>query len=136
MLRWRLGGAALAAALACILAAGQAAACARPSGWTGGERIAGELWTAWWRSEPAPIPVSAHFSIRFHLCGPPVDRVAVRGWMPVHRHGMNYRPLVALDDLSGTAEGLLFHMPGRWQLILDVRGAAGREKLIAETVLE
>ena len=37
---------------------------------------------------------------------------------------------------SGTAEGLMFHMPGRWQLILDVRGAAGREKLTAETVLE
>ena len=30
----------------------------------------------------------------------------------------------------------MLHMPGRWQLILDVRGAAGREKLIAEAVLE
>ena len=56
--------------------------------------------------------------------------------MPVHRHGMNYHPTVTLEGLSGTAEGLLFHMPGRWQLILDVRGATGREKLIAETVLE
>ena len=136
MARWRLGGPALAAALAFILAAGQAAACAHPSGWTGGERIAGERWTAWWRSEPAPIPVGEHFSVRFLLCGPPVDRVAVRGWMPVHRHGMNYRPAVTLNGLSGTAEGLLFHMPGRWELILDVRGAAGREKLTAETVLE
>ena len=136
MARWRLGGPALAAALALALAAGQAAACARPHGWTGGARIAGELWTAWWRSKPASVPVSEHFSIRFHLCGPPVDRVRVRGWMPDHRHGMNYRPAVTLSGLSGTAEGLLFHMPGRWHLILDVRGPAGREKLIAETVLE
>ena len=30
----------------------------------------------------------------------------------------------------------MFHMPGRWQLILDVHGAAGREKLTAEKVLE
>ena len=133
MTRWRLGGPALAAALAFVLAAGQAAACTRPQSWTGGERIDGKLWTAWWRSKPAAIPIGAHFSIGFHLCGPPVDRVGVRGWMPDHRHGMNYQPAVTLNGLSGTAEGLLFHMPGRWQLILDVRGAAGREKLIAET---
>jgi len=133
---WRLGGPALAAALALVLASGAAADCPRPQGWTGGARIAGELWTAWWRSEPAVIPVSAHFSIRFHLCGPPVGRVRVRGWMPDHRHGMNYRPAVTLNGSSGTAEGLLFHMPGRWELILDVRGAVGREKLTAETVLE
>ena len=136
MARRRLGGPALAAALAFVLAAGEASACARPEGWPGGAAIAGKLWTAWWRPEPAPIAVGAHFSVRFHLCGPPVGRVAVRGWMPDHRHGMNYRPAVTLDGLAGTAEGLLFHMPGRWQLILDVRGAAGREKLVAETVPE
>ncbi len=136
MVRRGLCGPALAAALALVLAAGEAAACPRPAGWAGGARIVGELWTAWWRSEPAAIPVGGHFSIRFRLCGPPVGRVRVRGWMPDHRHGMNYRPAVTLDGLSGTAEGLMFHMPGRWQLILDVRGAAGREKLTAETVLE
>ena len=136
MARWRPLGLALAAAIAPLLAAGQAAGCDRPQGWTGGAKIAGELWTVWWRSEPAAIPVGAHFSIRFHLCGPPVGRVGVRGWMPAHRHGMNYRPGVTLDGSSGTAEGLMFHMPGRWRLILDVRGAAGREKLTAETVLE
>ena len=136
MARWRLSGAALAAALALVLAAGQAVACDRPQGWTGATKIAGERWTAWWRSEPAAIPVGAHFSVRFQLCGPPVDRVKVRGWMPDHRHGMNYRPGVTLNGLSGTAEGLMFHMPGRWQLILDVRGKAGRERLTAEAVLE
>ena len=136
MAGWRLAGPALAAALALLLAADPSAACAPPQGWTGGARIAGELWTAWWRSEPASVPVSEHFSVHFHLCGPPVDRVRVRGWMPDHRHGMNYRPAVTLNGLSGTAEGLLFHMPGRWELILDVRGPAGREKLIAETVLK
>ena len=136
MARRHLRGPVLAAALALVLGAGQAAACERPQGWTGGARIAGKLWTAWWRSEPASVPVGAHFSIRFHLCGPPVDRVGVRGWMSDHRHGMNYRPAVTLNGLSGTAEGLLFHMPGRWQLILDVHGAAGREQLVAETVPE
>ena len=136
MARRRFGGAVPAAALALVLGVGQAAACERPQGWTGGARIDGEPWSVWWRSEPDTIPIGAHFSIRFHLCGPPVDRVAVRGWMPDHRHGMNYRPAVTMNGLSGTAEGLLFHMPGRWQLIVDVRGAAGRGKLTAETVPE
>ncbi|MCY3753362.1 MAG: hypothetical protein OXG99_04645 [Alphaproteobacteria bacterium] len=136
MARRRFGGPVLAAALALGLAADRANACDAPRDWSSGARLAGTLWTAWWRSEPAPIPVGEHFSIRFHLCGPPVGRVRVRGWMPDHRHGMNYRPTVTLNGLSGTAEGLLFHMPGRWRLILDIRGAAGRETLTAETVLE
>ena len=103
--RWRLGGAALAAVLALVLAAGEAAACARPQGWTGAARIDGERWSAWWRSEPAAIPLGAHFSIRFRLCGPPVGRVGVRGWMPDHRHGMNYRPAVTLNGPSGKGRG-------------------------------
>ena len=138
----RHGRPALAAAFALLLAfalppaASQAAACTRPADWTGGTRTAGEVWTAWWRPEPAPIKVSAHFSIRFHLCGPPVSRVRVRGWMPDHRHGMNYRPVVTLNGRSGTVDGLLFHMPGLWQLILGIRGETARETLIAETVLQ
>ena len=119
-----------------LLAAGDGVACERPQGWTGGLKIAGNSWTMWWRPVPATIPVGAHFSLRFRLCGPPVRRVRVRGWMPDHRHGMNYRPGIVLNGLSGLAEGLLFHMPGRWQIILDVAGPTGRETLIAETMLE
>ena len=129
-------GLTVAATFALVVTAGSAAACERPQGWTGARHIAGKTWSAWWQSAPAAIPVGAHFSIRFRLCGPPVRRVRVRGWMPVHRHGMNYRPGVTLSGRSGAAEGLLFHMPGRWQIILDIAGDAGREKLTAETVLE
>ena len=136
MAGWRLSGRALAAACVLALAAGEAGACERPQGWSGARHIAGKTWSVWWRSTPSVIPVGAHFSIRFRLCGPPARRVQVRGWMPDHRHGMNYRPGVTLSGLSGAAEGLLFHMPGRWQLILDIAGDAGREKLTAETVLE
>ena len=67
MARARLGGPALAAALALVFAADRAAACPRPESWSGGAKLAGTLWTAWCRPEPAPIPVGAHFSIRFHL---------------------------------------------------------------------
>jgi hypothetical protein len=41
--------------------------------------------------------------------------------MPEHRHGMNYRPTVsATGNGRYVAEGLLFHMPSRWQLRFDV----------------
>ncbi len=136
MARRRQRGPAFAAALALVLAAAGANACERPQDWTGGSKIAGKTWTVWWQSAPAAIPVGAHFSLRFRLCGPPVRQVKVRGWMPDHRHGMNYRPGVTLAGRSGTAAGLMFHMPGRWQLIFDIAGAAGREKLTAEMVLE
>ena len=134
-----LCGQAIAAAL--VLAGGGANACERPEEWSGARKIAGNIWTAWWQPAPAPVPVGIHFSVRFRLCGPPVRRVGVRGWMPDHRHGMNYRPAVTLNSLSGNglsgaAEGLLFHMPGRWQIVLEVAGAAGKEKLVAETVLQ
>ena len=136
MARRRFRGTVSAAAFAVAVATGPVEACDRPAGWTGGEEVAGNSWTVWWQPLPAAVRIGAHFSIRFHLCGPPVRRVKVRGWMPDHRHGMNYRPAVSLKGRAGTAEGLLFHMPGRWQLILEIAGAAGREKLTAEMVLE
>ena len=136
MIRRRLRGSAVAAAFALVLSAGSATACERPQDWAGARKIAGKTWTVWWLSEPAAIPVGAHFSVRFRLCGPPARQVRLGGWMPDHRHGMNYRPGVALAGRRGVAEGLLFHMPGRWQLILEIAGAAGREKLTAEAVLE
>jgi len=34
------------------------------------------------------------------------------------------------------AEGLLFHMPGRWQLLFDVERGGRTERLEADVVLE
>jgi hypothetical protein len=55
----------------------------------------------------------------------PAELVRVDATMPEHKHGMNYAP-----TLKGTAtaaiavEGLLFHMPGNWEVAFDVRSAA------------
>ena len=138
MTRRRICGAicAIPFAAAAVSVAVPAVACERPQGWSGAQEIAGRTWQAWWRSEPATIEIGGHFAIRFRLCGPPVRTVKVRGWMPDHRHSMNYRAAVSLTGLTGAARGLLFHMPGRWQLVLDIAGAAAREKLTAEMVLE
>jgi len=113
-----------------------AAVCERPTGWTGAQRITGKTWQVWWQSSPAAVPLGAHFSVRLHFCGPVVRRIKLRGWMPDHQHGMNYRPTITRSGMAAQAKGLLFHMPGKWQLILDIAGSGKREKLIATMVLE
>ena len=43
--------------------------------------------------------------------------------MPDHRHGMNYTPAIrALGSGRFRAEGLLLHMPGRWEFVFRVAG--------------
>jgi hypothetical protein len=81
-----------------------------------------------------PIAVGRHFALDVMLCPPDATLLRVDASMPEHRHGMNYRPTV--QDLGGgrwRAEGLMFHMPGRWELKLDVQ-AAGRTVLLRDTV--
>ena len=47
--------------------------------------------------------------------------LAVDAAMPQHGHGMNRVPKIErLPDGGFRAEGLLFHMPGKWELYFDV----------------
>jgi hypothetical protein len=46
---------------------------------------------------------------------------------------MNYRPQVRrLDERHFQADGLLMHMPGRWELVLEARGPGGGQRLTQE----
>ena len=57
--------------------------------------------------------------------------------MPDHRHGMNYRPSVAaLAPGRYRAQGLLFHMPGRWVVVFDIVAGTATERASAEIVLK
>jgi len=85
---------------------------------------------------PAPIATGAHFTLDIAICprgAAAVPRaLKVDAVMPEHRHGMNYRPTVAARGPGAyRAEGLLFHMPGRWDLLFDVDTGAGTERLTA-----
>ena len=52
----------------------------------------------------------------------PVDGALVDADMPEHRHGMNYRARVqALGGGRYRADGLMFHMPGRWRFVFDLQ---------------
>ena len=57
--------------------------------------------------------------------------------MPAHRHGMNFRPtIVAIGPGLYRAEGMMFHMPGTWQLSFEQRSAAGATRLTSDIVVE
>jgi hypothetical protein len=76
-------------------------------------------------SRPTPVPVGQHFNLDFVVCAAsPVRRdasIQVDADMPAHRHGMNYRATVStLSPGVYRAEGLMFHMPGRWRVIFDL----------------
>jgi hypothetical protein len=131
------------AGIACVAAAfvvDAAAVC--------GERIAGATrrvvdasYEIVFASTPGSIETGKHFSLEFAVCprgvANPPDAVRVDAVMPEHRHGMNYRPVVvAKGDGIYRADGLMLHMPGRWEIRFDVVTAAGTDRLVAITQLE
>jgi hypothetical protein len=85
----------------------------------------------------AVITAGKHFAIGIQVC--PADALLTRvdATMPEHQHGMNYRPSIQrvgdAKDGRWRAEGLMFHMPGRWELRLDV-ASAGRTEKLTDTV--
>jgi hypothetical protein len=87
------------------------------------------------------ISVAEHFALEIAICAKPgspaPESLKVDAHMPEHRHGMNYRATVSSTGAGRyVAEGLLFHMPGRWQLVFDVERGGQTERLATDLVLE
>jgi hypothetical protein len=88
-----------------------------------------------WRTEPLRITVGKPFAVDFVLCPKngetKVEELRVDAHMPEHRHGMNYKASVKPQGGAGhyRAEGLMLHMPGKWEFLFDVRDAKGVERL-------
>jgi hypothetical protein len=129
--------AALAAALLAsfVPAAVDAAACGDALG-AGVARADGERYTVAWRADPAPVPVGRHFALDFEVCpraGAAMPAtLAVDATMPAHRHGMNYAPTVtAAGPGRWRVDGLLFHMPGRWEMVF-ASGPARAERVAVD----
>jgi hypothetical protein len=81
-----------------------------------------------WRPLVEPIPMADPFDVEVELFTddsmvdqPGYDSILVDAGMPHHGHGMNVRPeLEQRPDGSWVARGMLMHMPGRWQVYIDV----------------
>jgi hypothetical protein len=125
-----------AAAVAWMLC-GAAQACGNP----GDTLAAGAHYTIAYRTAPSTIPTGAHFAIDFAVCpvgsAPTPRAVRVDASMPEHRHGMNYKATVTAKGPGRyRAEGLLFHMSGRWEIAFDVVTASATERIASSVVLE
>ena len=77
-------------------------------------------------TDPSPIPLSEDFVMRTRVTD--IDgrwiedaTVVVSADMPAHGHGMNTMPTTEYDREGWyVTEGMLFHMPGDWQIVIDV----------------
>jgi hypothetical protein len=122
----------LAAPIAAAATAAQG--CELPGG--GAQRIESPRHLVLYRVQPAPLRIGEHFALEFAVCPAP-EGVRVDATMPEHRHGMNYRPTVAaLGGGRYRAEGLMFHMAGRWELVFEVRSGGATERIAQSLRLE
>jgi len=115
--------------------------CTAPLGFAGSGRLESPDLVVLFRTVPSPIAVGQHFTVEAYVCPTPPIGVAadfmVDARMPEHRHGMNYRARIS-RQANGiyVAEGMLFHMPGLWQLMFDVERGGRMERLVTDVDLE
>lgn len=64
------------------------------------------------------ILLAQPFSVRINVCDDATpNTLELDAIMPAHRHGMNYNPTITILSTGGfQAEGLVFHMPGVWEI--------------------
>ena len=92
---------------------------------------------------PAPVKIGEMFALDVVTCAKGGDQtgevraLTVDATMPEHRHGMNYQPVVKnIGAGNFSATGLMFHMPGRWQLVFEIDTATGRERVLHDLNVE
>lgn len=91
--------------------------------------------------DPANISVAEHFSVILEVCKkdgkPYMGTPIVDAHMPMHRHGMNYRPTIEkISDGIFRAVGFLFHMPGKWQFKFDIEDGGKSERVTLDYLLK
>jgi cytochrome c peroxidase len=99
---------------------------------TEGTRVESPRYVLAYKAES--IEVAKHFALEVMVCAkpgqPPAESLKVDAQMPEHRHGMNYAPTVkALGPGRWRAEGLMLHMPGRWEFVFELRAAGSADRV-------
>lgn len=128
------------AATLLALATLPAFACRPPLKGEGAHLVEGKTYVVAWRADPAPLRVGEFFAVEMAVCanaGAAPETVRVDAAMPEHKHGMNYKPTVqSVGAGQFRAEGLMLHMPGKWDISFDARGKAGDEVMHDSVLLK
>jgi hypothetical protein len=124
----------IGAFVAALLLANTAQACVVPASGAGWQQLESTRYVVAFRPRAAPA-VGQLFALDLALCaksGPPPQRVQVDAHMPAHRHGMNYVPSVQIvTEGLYRAEGLMLHMPGRWEFLFELSADGRTDRLAA-----
>lgn len=107
----------------------------------GGRMLDTGRYTLAYRALPAKIQTGEHFSVEMAVCANAgaalPDSVNVDAQMPEHRHGMNYKPSIRREAAGRyRADGLMLHMPGRWEFIFELRAAGRTDRVTQSEVIE
>jgi hypothetical protein len=103
-----------------------------------------ETWLVVYRLRPPSIPLNEPFAVEVTIFDQRRNQAQVSDLtlhvdaaMPEHRHGMNVVAEVwKNNDGSYTATGLVFHMPGRWELYFDITEGLVTERAQVEVWLD
>ena len=130
---------AIVVAATCSVAAFAAPTCGADL--SGAQRMESAHYVLAYRTLPAKPLVGRHFAVEMVACpkdgAPAPAGVAVDAYMPEHGHGMNYKAAVKpTGNAHYRAEGLMFHMPGRWDLIFELQSTGMTERLTRSIVLQ
>ena len=104
-------------------------------------RIENARFVVAFRVAPARLKAGQPLRLEVAVCAKDAataaERVEVDARMPAHGHGMNYKPMVS-QVTTGLfhAEGLLLHMPGAWELIIEVSANGRTDRLVAPLTVE
>jgi hypothetical protein len=102
-------------------------------------------WRVRWRTDPAEIPIDRPFAVQVDVSAadPAMSdadaepELAIDARMPHHRHGMLVRPTITRTGPGQfRVEGLMFHMPGYWELHFDVVSGGVVERAQAAVEIE
>ena len=107
----------------------------------GAQKLESERYLLAFKTKPERVRIGEHFAMEVMVC-PKAGQAApegvrVDGYMPDHNHGMNYKAVV---KSAGTgryeAAGMMFHMPGKWDFIFEVRGAGKIDRMTHSVILQ
>jgi hypothetical protein len=128
----------LGAALAVFGGGANAASACEPPEFRASGRAASDGVMVVYRTLPPVLEIGRHFAVEVLVCADgPAALTGVDADMPEHRHGMNYRPTIAARAAGRyVAEGLMFHMPGKWRLLFEVEQAGRRARLTSDVTVE
>ena len=100
----------------------------------GARKVESDRYLLSYRTAPAKIAVGQHFTLEVAVCPkegqPRPEALHIDGFMPEHNHGMNYKAVVKPSGKGNyNAAGLMFHMPGKWDFIFDIRAGGKTDRL-------